>query len=511
MSNSDASRYTLQVPPPSSNPTLPSPPAPFPSSGTTQYSSDVRSEHKSLFSYVSDPVDVVTGAFYIDEVDLVLPGPFPLEIRRNYNSQNPLIGDLGVGWKLSLNPHLVKQDGKLYAAESDGTVIAYRYNCETSRYEVFPEDNPDLFNFNQNGVGSTSNPFHAYIENDILYGSDGSKRIFEDGLLRKWINNRGSVLAFSYIEGKLSRIESSNGDFCGIHYNHEGNISEIYAKDGRRISYSYDSRGDLIKVTLPNTAVVSYDYDNSHRIIRETKPHGNVLENIYRGGKVEKQRSPMGPGQTLIITATFDYRDGLTLVTDPNEGKTTYKIFQKQIYKIIDPLGHETLQSWFIDEESWFDAIKEKVVEWKEPGGALRCLKSSTDRRGLTTDYRYDRRGNPVEIGLHGQDLTGSGESRIIKKFGYNDRDLCIKEEVLEQKTLTTYDTTFPFLPKRIESYSDGAPISYVDLEYNSLGQVEKEDASGSITIWKYDFRGFPREKIQMTGTGSRRHHHILL
>ena len=46
----------------------------------------------------------------------------------------------------------------------------------------------------------------------------------------------------------------------------------------------------------------------------------------------------------MIITATFDYQDGVTTVTDAKEGKTTYKIFEKQIYKIIDPLGYETLQ-----------------------------------------------------------------------------------------------------------------------------------------------------------------------
>ena len=42
-------------------------------------------------------------------------------------------------WKLSLNPFLVKQDGKLFASEEDGTVIAYRYRQQTSRWEVFAE------------------------------------------------------------------------------------------------------------------------------------------------------------------------------------------------------------------------------------------------------------------------------------------------------------------------------------------------------------------------------------
>lgn len=507
--NTNTFGYTLYVPPSlntsSSSPNFkPSPPL-LPvekiSPGTHQCSSDIRLEHKPLANRIGDPVDVVTGSFYIDEVDLSLPGPFPLEIRRNYNSQNPLIGDLGIGWKLSLNPSLIKQDGKLYAAEADGTVIAYSYNRETSRWEVFPEDNPDLYNLRQNGIGSTSNPFHAYIESDILYGSDGSKRIFEDGLLKKWINSRGNVLEFFYNNDKLSRIESSNGDFCGLLYNHEGKISEIYAKDGRRISYHYNSQDDLVKVTLPNSAVITYEYDHSHRIIRETKPHGKVLENVYKEGKVQEQHSPMGPQQQMIISAKFDYQDGVTIVTDAKEGTTTYKIFEKQIYKIIDPLGYETLQAWFIDEGSCFDPETERVIPWEQPGGAARSLQASTDKRGLTTYYLYDSRGNPIEIGLKGNDLTGSGEPCFAKKLIYNDQDLCIQEEILDQKTKITYDKAFPYLPKRIEKYSGNILLSYIDLEYNSHGLVEKEDQSGSITLWEYDNRSFPRQKTQVTGT----------
>ena len=86
---------------------------------TRDWKADVRMEHKSLWNHVADPIDIVTGSFYIDETDLLLPAPFPLEIRRNYNSQNPLMGDFGAGWKLSLNPFLVEQDGNIYAAEAD--------------------------------------------------------------------------------------------------------------------------------------------------------------------------------------------------------------------------------------------------------------------------------------------------------------------------------------------------------------------------------------------------------
>jgi len=469
--------------------------------GTTALKDDVRPWYKAAYNWVGDPVDTVTGAFYIDEVDLALPGSFPIAIRRNYNSQNPLIGNLGCSWKLSLNPFLIDQDGKRFAAELDGTVITYSYNRQTSRWEVLPENNPDLSNFSQQGIGGSTNPFHAYIKDDVLYGTDGSKRFFEKSLLKKWVNAQGNILTFSYHKERLSRIENSNGDFCGLHYNHEGTISEIYAKDGRRISYDYNSQGDLVKVTLPNTAVITYEYDRAHRVIRETKPHGKVLENIYDDvGRVKEQRSPMGPQQEMITTATFDYADGITTVTDAGGGKTTYKIFQKQIYKVTDPLGYCTLQSWFIDKDAWFDPETEQIVKGDQKG-SIRSLKSTTDKRGLTTYYLYDSRGNPEVIGLKGEDLTGNGESVIAKKLAYNNLNLCTEEEVCGQKTITTYDSTFPYLPKRVEKYSGNTLISYVDVEYNSLGQVEKEDHSGAITRWKYDARGFPFHKTQVTGT----------
>lgn len=134
-------------------------------------------------------------------------------------------------------------------------------------------------------------------------------------------------------------------------------------------------------------------------------------------------------------------------------------------------------------------------------GGAIRSLKSTTDKRGLTTSYLYDEHGNPALITLEGEDLTGSRESKVTKKLTYNERNLCIKEEIQETKTLTTYDSTFPYLPKKIERFSGNTLISYIHFDYNSLGQLEQEDRSGEVIIWQYNDRGLPRKKIQYTKT----------
>ncbi len=466
-----------------------------------EQSSDVRPDHKSLLSLVADPVDVVTGAFYIDEVDLSLPGPFPLEVRRNYNSLNSLAGDLGYGWKLSLNPYLIEQDGMLYAAELDGTVIKYRFNEEASRWEVFPGDNPELWNNNQTGIGGVANPFHAYIQDNILYGTNGSIRVFEDGLLKEWKDAKGNTLIFEYSNRKLIRIESSNGHFCIFEYNSNGKITKIFSKDGRILHYTYNFDGDLVGVELPNGATISYEYDYQHHITRESKVGGRILENIYDDkGRVVEQRGPVGLQQQMTVSASFIYMDGETRVIDGKGGETVYKIFQKQIYKITDPMGISTFEAWFLDDSTWFDPITEKVCEWNEKGIYPRSLKSSINKRGLETYYHYDEDGNPIEIGYRGEDLTGDGQTCAVKKYKYNSHKLCIEETVSSQTLTTQYDPSCPYLPATLTKPIQNFIYTPVHLVYDEKNQLITEICSHAETKWEYDSRGFPIKRIETVG-----------
>lgn len=292
---------------------------------------DVRAEDESSVSLAPDSIDTTNGSFCIDEVDLVLPDLCPLTVRRNYSSQNPLMGNLGYGWKLSMNPFLIQQGEKKLLTEADGTVIVYYFDSEHQRWEVSPEDNPNLYHFKE-WNSENSNPFHSYIENDVLYEIDGSKRFFEHGLLQKWVNPQGGILNYFYENERLSRIENDQGDFCGFSYNLKNNISEIYVKDGRKISYEYDAQGDLVKVSRSDTDTIIYEYDESHRIIREMKSCGEILENIYdEKGRVKEQRAPRGPQEEMVPTVTFDYIDDVMTVIDALGTKT--------VYKIIDPFG----------------------------------------------------------------------------------------------------------------------------------------------------------------------------
>ncbi len=217
-----------------------------------------------------------------------------------------------------------------------------------------------------------------------------------------------------------------------------------------------------------------------------------------------EQRSPVGPQQEMVTSATFVYGDGVTTAIDASGATTEYRIFEKQIYKITDPLGFITLQSWFMDANSYFDPEKGCVVRFDQSGGHPRSLKSSQDKRGLTTEYRYDNRGNPIEISLIGEDLTGQGDSKITKYFSYNERNLPVEERAVNKVTQTAYDDQLPFFPKRTENFIDQTPLSFVEFEYAD-GLLKQENRSGAITNWTYDSRGFPTVISQEAGVDNPR------
>ena len=259
---------------------------------------------------IYDPVDSITGEFYINSLDLKLNGPMPLEIRRTYGSFVQADGDFGQSWKMSYFPYLQMSNDNaisnnvvttnptyLFAAEMDGSVIKYHLQSG-SHWTIRAADNPNLSNVVNGSVGGLSNPYHNVIDlvssggisTFTLTGADGSKRAFvvktysasgstgqgtvtvarTRPYLQTWKDNRGNYYTFNYGTtisatdyGQVNRVVSSNGDFVGFTYDTYGHITEAYTGDARHLYYQYDSYGDLIQVTLPDASTISYSYQHA--------------------------------------------------------------------------------------------------------------------------------------------------------------------------------------------------------------------------------------------------------
>ncbi|MCK9590055.1 MAG: transglutaminase-like domain-containing protein, partial [Terrimicrobiaceae bacterium] len=134
------------------------------SAGTPSFFGSVKSAVNAISSFVSDPVSVVTGEFYIDTVDLRLEGPMPLEIRRNYSSQNLAHNNFGHGWRWAYFPYLVVGQNAdiIQAADADGSVVVFRKQSATE-WKPVAADNPTLANLQGDSFGSTANLFNSKI------------------------------------------------------------------------------------------------------------------------------------------------------------------------------------------------------------------------------------------------------------------------------------------------------------------------------------------------------------
>ena len=503
---------------------------------------------KNGLERVFDPVNVVTGEFYVDAVDLRLNGPMPLEIRRNYLSQNLSANEFGYGWKMNVEPYLTfnSDESLIYAADLEGSVIAYRRQLDPNLWIPIVDDNPRFSNVNQDLIGSVGNCLNAKVVKSIsgadtiytLSGSDGSRRVFRvqsfptGGINRTrpyldaWEDANGNFWKCVYGAdanavdyGKLRRVEASNGTFVGFYYDTFGHITEAYTGDGRRVYYEYDASGDLTHVTRPDASEFSFEYEtettmvngkaevsSKHLLIREIKPEGRLLENTHDADRrVTQQKATVGPDMIPVVNATFDYSvDGQTTVRDAYNRPTVYQYTSGLITASTDALGQVETTDWYLPGDV-------------SPGAYNNSIHRKTDQRGLVTEFKYDARGNVIETRVTG-DLNGDGavETATNTTF-YNDRNLPTEtDDSLGNRTLLSYDDpNYPYLPTTIEKKAaDGTSISRTVRTYGATGAAQpfarglllnEKRAAGTpdeaVTAWTYDPHGFPASRMNFTGT----------
>jgi RHS repeat-associated protein len=485
--------------------------------GSPSFFSVAQSTASAAGGWVYDPVNVQTGEYYNDTIDLVLHGPFPLTIRRNYASRNVEAHEFGAGWKLAYTPYIViSADGNLlYASEMDGSVIAYRKDAgNPNLFKPNSADNPSLMNVAEDGIGSLGNRLNNRIVRSTvstntfytLTGADGSQRRFQllsypvpnttpaitrqRPYLLEWKDAHGNFFTFTYgadnklgSHGQVTRILSTNGNFIGFIHDTYGRIVEAYAGDGRRLYYYYDSDGDLIRVIRPDGSEMRYEYEHAsqvvngqtefyskHLLAREIKPGGRILKNVYNAaGEVIEQWATVGPDLTPVRNATFEYhavvnpdktRTGHTLVGDAFNRVTRHDYAGSLITKITDPapFNYEFTQEWYAPGDT-------------TPGAYPRSLKRRVDRRGLATDYTYDAGGNLNLVTVTG-DITGDGVADVaVTDFDFNAQHLLTqKTDAVNNRQVFRYtDPSYPYLATEIEHFAGATSISLTKNEYDEV------------------------------------------
>jgi len=252
-----------------------------------------------------------------------------------------------------------------------------------------------------------------------------------------------------------------------IEYTHQlGTRQEIVQdRNGKQRVLEYDPRGNVVRETDPEGKVILRSFDAHSNRTCEIDPHdpgalGPTCEETSR--------------RTLY---TYDLRDNLTSVTDPQNNRTEYTYnTRRQVLTTKDPLGKVT--------ENRYDAKGN--------------LELTIDSLANETRYTYDGQGNvkTQAVTLEGQTCT----------TGYDyDRDgnLTRETDPLGHATDYTYDpngnrktqTTTRTLPT-------GATETLVTtFTYDKLGRlVETKDPDDSISVTEYDELGKQKATVDKLG-----------
>ena len=464
------------------------------------------SDTRSWWDAVADPVDVRTGAFYIDEVDIEIPGPRPITLRRAYSSHYGVAGEFGFGWRFNHTAYLVlnPEGTEIRAVEPDGSVITYE-KTGPNRWNALPSCNGHVANHNAAGAGGQSNPFAGTIlcteidENTIytLCSANGDERVykvlsFPDRLrdrtrpyLMEWRDANSNELVYAYGEdpnrndyGRIRDIRNAR-HFIKLKYDSRGQITDVRIDSGRVLRYSYNQVGDLTEVERPDGSVVRYTYQEvggipTHLITRITRPGGQVLENVYddpRSRRVVSQRATVGTSAVPVQNAAFRYtgdeENGTTVVTDIHGAPTTYRFAKGRVVSITDALGGVQSNVW--------DASNNLVMH--------------VTKRGTTNVYVYDARGNVTEE-MEVGDITGNGVivTSVVRRT-YDSRNLLTSVTTPRGSLSRMHYDAHRNLVRQELCHSDDTPEDPWD------------NALYTRTVFSYDSRGWLTNRVDAVGT----------
>lgn len=253
------------------------------------------------------PVDVASGAKILpDEVDVVLPGTFPLVWSRYYSSRDGRVGILGQGWSTPQSLEIVFRNGQLVFIGRQG------------RESVLPDPAPNesLYYASEQFKIWRSPGGHYYLSypgEDLIY-CFGARRTGLDGerlrLLRAMdLHDNGIELLYDGT-GLLTEMVCSAGQVLRLRYsNPDPRIARLLEirqtqsgtdTDVALVSYQYGAEGDL-------TAVL----DRSGQVVRRFgyQQHMMVWQQFDTGLQSHYEWDQLGPQGRVVRQHSDDGED----------------------------------------------------------------------------------------------------------------------------------------------------------------------------------------------------------
>ncbi|MFI5687704.1 RHS repeat-associated core domain-containing protein [Streptomyces sp. NPDC051636] len=344
----------------------------------------------------SDPVDMATGAMYLPQTDVELPGLLPLAFTRRVASDYRCGWWFGPTWASTVDQRLeVDADGIVFVTE-DGLLLSYSHPAGPEA-RVLPHSGPRM--------PLTRLDDGGYRVDDPLTGHTRHFTRPVDGiaLLARITDRNQHTITFDYDEhGTPLAIRHSGGyhlklttdegrvtalrlagaaddgsDVVIKRYGYaDGNLTETINSSGLPLRFTYDDRLRITSWMDTNNSRYAYTYDDRDRCIAEGGEAGHITITLDYDGT-----DPAWPGCRITTLTTAEGAVSRFVVND-----------NSQVIAEIDPLGGTVRTTY--DEHHH--------------------VTSYVDELGNTTEYVNDELGLPLEIRYP----DGSRSSVVYNELG---------------------------------------------------------------------------------------------
>lgn len=393
-----------------------------------------------------EPVDLVTGRVNYEYMDFELPGPIPIQWRRNWDSDSEMDGLLGHGTQLCYDRHieLLEEEEMLLLMLADGRMAAFPLLSPGEEY--YHRQEKIVLRRKQNG--------HFLLDdyNDSLYYHFNLQVTESFYRLTLIENYSGQRVQLHYHNKHLHAITDSAGRQLHLQMDNKHRITgvELRHRDMKQqlVSYTYNTEGDLTVITdaLGQQTVVEF---SDHLMTKKTDRNGQRFYWEYD----EKKRCIHTAGDGGILEGWISYEEGHNIVTNSLGEITTYWYDENNLcIQETDHYGNSVFTSYTED----FDIHRE------------------IDEQGMVTGYIYD------EKGILKEKVLPDGNSVQFHYTAFNKPDLIIYPA--GNSETYGYDEMRRL---RFMNYPNGQTVAY---EYNDDGQLATITQNGKRkTKLQYD------------------------
>lgn len=419
----------------------------------------------AAISFSRDPVNLATGNYVYEHVDLRLPGKgFPVEFKRFYNSkfsdQSGL--PLGYGWTHSFNIRLSTTASNATVTFGDGRSEVHvldggQYLAERGIYNKLLDN------------GDTTYTLITKEQLHYIFGPEGR--------LLSMLDKNGNTLSLAYDGNLLTNITDTAGRNIALQNNTNGLLSQITDPIGRTTRFDYDAQTNLVAVINASNGTNRYAYDTDHQMTAAFDPRGTrYVQNVY--DELQRVVSCQSDAYTNGTSFAYDFIARETFVTNALGNVSIHRHDEGLLVtNIVDEAGN---QQFF-----GYDTNRNRVLV--------------RDKNGNLTQYGYDERGNVTAK------IDALNQTTLIEYDALNNP--LRRVDALTNETAFGYDANGNLTASTNAlghvtrmTYTNGLPLVLTDPLGNST--TNSYDAEGNL-VAVTDAKGFT-SRFEYDGVGRR-------